>query len=122
MHIKIEKNQPVIKDLPAGNAILFFAKISRGKGYGLIYGPPETCLPTEGSAELWSARVAFGKLGAEMKVYEVKHGHKYSHGGGFVEFGGTGTMDREQIFFRPPGDQKKCSYEGAPIEELYIAL
>jgi hypothetical protein len=121
MHIKIEENGPVVKDLPAGNEVLFFAKINNKRGYGVVYGPSDTCLPTEGSVELWDACVAFGQLDTEMEVHEVKHGHKYSQGGGFVEFGGTGPTDREQIFFRPPGHEKKCSYEGGPIEELYIA-
>lgn len=121
MHIEIEENGPVVKGLPPGNEILFFAKINEERGYGVIFGPPETCLPTEGNVELWDARVALGELGAELEIYRVKHGHKYSKGGGFVEFGGTEQMHCEQIFFRLPGHEKKCSYEGGPIEELYIA-
>jgi hypothetical protein len=122
MHIVIEENGPVVKGLPEGNEILFFGKIGGRMGYGVIYGPPKTCLPTEGYAELWDARVAFGELGTEMTEYQVKHGHKYSQGGGFVEFGGAGPSGRNQIFFRPPGHEKKCLYDGRQVEELYIAL
>ena len=121
MYIQIEENRPMVKGLPESNEILFFAKINNECGFGVIFGPPETCLPTDGNVELWDAHVAFGQLNSEMKIYKVKHGHKYSKGGGFVEFGGTGPMDRKQIFFRPLGHEKKSSYEGAQIEEPYIA-
>jgi hypothetical protein len=117
MHIKIEENGPVVKDLPAGNEVLFFAKINNKRGYGVVYGPSDTCLPTEGSVELWDACVAFGQLDTEMEVHEVKHGHKYEQGGGFIE-----TKSHGQIFFRRPGNDKQSSYEGDPIEEVYIAL
>lgn len=117
MHISMGENGPVVNGLSEENVIIFFGKLNEECGYGVIFGPPDTCLPTEGSTELWNAFVALGLLDEEMKIYNVKHGHKYSTGGGFVEFDGTCSMDRKQIFFRLQKNQ--CSYEGRPIEELY---
>ena len=127
MYIEIEKNGPVVKDVPEGNVILFFAEIDKCNGYCVIYGPPETCLPSGGNnfAELWGANVALGFKGPDMEIHKVKHGHKYAQGGGFVEFE-TGHSEhpewRDQIFFRQIGDDKKSSYAGEPIEEVYAAL
>lgn len=119
MHIKIEENGPVVKGLPDGNEVLFFAKIDKWRGYCVIFGPPEKCLPEEGHGmmELWDAKVAFGVEDKEMKVHDVKHGHKYEQGGGFVE-----TERAGQVFFRQAGSDKPSSYDGIPIQEVYIAL
>jgi hypothetical protein len=119
MFIKIEENGPAVKGLPEGNEILFFAKIDNLRGDCVIFGPPEKCLPQEGRgmAELRDAQVAFGAEGKDMEVHEVTHGHKYEQGGGFIE-----TKRRGQVFFRQPGSDKPSSYEGIPIQEVYIAL
>lgn len=119
MHIKIEENGPVVKGLPAGNEILFFAKIDQFRGYCVIFGPLEKCLPQNGHgmAELWDAQAAFGAEDKDMEIHEVKHGHKYEQGGGFIE-----TKRRVQVFFRQPGNDKQSTYEGIPIEEVYVAL
>ncbi|MDD5032221.1 MAG: hypothetical protein PHR36_04245 [Patescibacteria group bacterium] len=121
MHIVIEGNRPIVLGVPEGNEILFFAKIDE-RGYCVIYGPPGTCLPTEGNAELWDASVAFAVGDEEMKVYPVIHGHKYSQGGGWVEFGEDTPMGREQIFFRKLDNDKRSTHEGNPIDEVYVVL
>jgi hypothetical protein len=121
MRIIIKDGQPTIEGLPEGNVVLFFGLISRFWGYAVIYGPPDKCLPNEGEgetfSELFAARVAFGMAGEEMKTYPVKHGHKYSEGGGYVE-----TLTRGQFFFQMKGKRHPSSYKGEPIEEVIVAL
>jgi len=121
MNIVIKENRPVVSGVPKGNEILFFAKIDE-LGYCVIYGPPGTCLPTEGNAELWGANVAFITDSEEIEVCQVKHGHKYSQGGGFVEFDVKTSPERKQIFFRKLDNTKKSTYEGNPIDEVYVSL
>ena len=103
MYIEIEENGPVVRDVPEGNVILFFAKIDKINGYCVIYCP-ETCLSYEGDnfSELWDANVALGFEGPDMNIYKVRHGHKYARGGGFVEFVEVEAKQwgQSQIFFR----------------------
>lgn len=124
MYIAIEEDKPVVRDLPEGNVILFFGKVNNRRGYCVIFGPPERCLPDvdHNYVELFSASIAFGVENATMEILEVKHGHKYAGGGGMVEFGGTTPCDRQQLFFRTLNDPRKSTYEGRPVREVYIAL
>ncbi|NTV41084.1 MAG: hypothetical protein HGA61_02305 [Candidatus Moranbacteria bacterium] len=119
MKIIIADGKPVIQGMPAGNVVLFFAKISERQGYCVIFGPPETCLPSKDMrfAELFDAKIAFGIFDSEMEVVNVKHGHKYAKGGGMVEFKG----DR-QIFFRLPENWIFSTYEGKPVEKVYEVI
>ena len=119
MRISIKNNKPEVEDLPEGVKILFLGKINQFKGLCMIYGPPETCLPQgpNDPFELWDAKLAIGKDGEDMQVHDVKHGHKYHQGGGFVE-----TEHGGQVFFRLKNDDRSSNYEGGEFETVYIAL
>lgn len=115
----MENNQPVVKGIPEGEVIIFFAKINIWQGYCVIFGKPEDCLPEKGEnmRELFDAKVAFFKDGVAMEIHPVKHGHKYATGGGFVETRWTGD-----ISFSKPETDVTSLYNGLPISEVYIAL
>ncbi len=118
MKVIMRGDKPIVEGLPEGNAILFFAKIDSLRGYCVIYGPKDTCLPKNGetAAELFDAKVGFGQENEEMKICQVKHGHKYSEGGGFVE-----TEEFGQIGFRLKTDEEdQSNYNGYAVEEVFI--
>ena len=119
MRITIKNEIPKVERLPDGNEILFFGKIDQFRGFCVIYGPPETCLPKgpNDPFELWDAKLAIGKDGKDMQIYDVSHGHKYYQGGGFVE-----TKNGGQVFFRLKGNDKPSTYEGRKLETVYVAL
>jgi hypothetical protein len=114
--MRIVKNGevPEIQGLLEGNLVMFFAEIDQQLGFCVVFGPEEKCIPTgESHVELWAAKVAFGKLGEEMREVKVKHGHKYPEsmgGGGMVETD-EGVRDTATIFFRRPDHEKSSSFE-----------
>lgn len=133
--IQIEEHdgcQPTLQGVPEGDVVMFFAKLygryEDGKicdgEYCVVYGP-ETCLPLEHPiSELWDAKIALGKAGLPLTIREVRHGHKYQRGGGFVEFGNQSISHLNQIFFRIPipNEAQKSSFNGERIKEVYSTL
>ena len=128
MRVVVEGGKPTIEGLPEGNTILFFAKIDIDFGpplgyieYCAIFGPKDKCLPSEseGVKELFNAKVGLGKADQEMEIHEVKHGHKYHQGGGFVEWEGW-----NQIYFRLKEAPNPSTIEGLRIhrENVFIVL
>lgn len=105
---------PEIQDLPEGNIVMFFAEIHPRLGYCVVFGPEEKCMPKEElHVELWAAKIAFGKEGEEMRVVDVRHGHKFTEsmgGGGMVETK-RGVKESATIFFRRPGYKRLSSIE-----------
>ena len=115
--MKVQTNpggDPSLQGVPEGNAVLLFGEIDALRGYCAIFGPPEKCLPKEGWSfrELFSAKAGFGLLDEDMKIYEVKHGHKYAEGGGFAE------TDKGTIAFAP----ERATYKGIPFKKVLISL
>ena len=128
MKVIIKDGKPVVEGLPEENIILFFAKIEFDIGppieyveYCVIFGPKDKCLPSEDEnyEELWHAKIGIGRLNQEMDTYDVKHGHKYKKGGGFVE-----TVDSQQIFFRLGDSEKPSTIEGISIrrENVFVVV
>ena len=129
MKVITTNDKATIEGLPRGNIILFFAKVDMDFGYPLgyidycvVFGPEDKCLPTEDNPikELWNAKVGLGLKNQEMKIYEVKHGHKYYQGGGFVET----KEGLYQVFFRLKDNEKPSTMEGRPIikENVFIVI
>lgn len=98
MKIVIVEDRGTIKveGLPDEHVVIFLAKLDDLIGYIVIFRP-QRCL---NDLELWDANVAIGKLGEEAELFGVKHGHKYSQGGGFVD-----CADGREISFGNPRDQ-----------------
>lgn len=122
--------QPTIQGIPKGEIVLFFAKLygqfvdgrSCNGEYCVIYGP-ETCLPHKyPMSELWDAKIALGKAGLPLAILQVRHGHKYQEGGGFVEFENQPSFKQDQIFFRTLNDIKESTFNGKGIKDVYSAL
>jgi len=112
MRIVRNGEAPEIQGLPEGNIAMFFAEINPDLGYCVVFGPEEKCIPKgENHVELWAAKIAFGKQDEEMRVIDVKHGHKYpeSRGGGGMVETGEKTREDASIFFRRPGQKKPSS-------------
>lgn len=124
-----EGNQPLVKGIPEGESVLFFAKISGqfengtpcDKEYCVVYGP-ETCLPRDyPMSELWDAKIAIGRAGLPLTIQQVRHGHKYREGG-FVEFGNLPVFRRNQIFFRTLNEVERSTFNGREIDDVYFVL
>ncbi|MDO8507388.1 MAG: hypothetical protein Q7S53_02375 [bacterium] len=125
MHIVIEEDKPVLKGLPDGDVVLFFGQRKSAK-YCVIFGPATSCIPLEvgGSAEMFDALVAIGDENEEMQIHQVKHGHKYFAGGGFVELRDENGLSGDQIFFRLPDDPKgrNSHFHGEIFKEVFAVL
>ncbi|MBI3887532.1 hypothetical protein HY310_00500 [Candidatus Microgenomates bacterium] len=125
MRILIEENEPVVKDLPDGDVVLFCGQ-KKNSEYCVIFGPAMSCIPLEasGSTELFDALVAIGGENEEMRIHQVKHGHKYFAGGGFVELKDETNLMGDQIFFRLPDDPKgrNSHFHGEVFKEVYAVL
>jgi len=117
--MKVQSNpdgDPSLQGVPEGNVVLLFGGIDVLRGYCAIFGPPEKCLPKGGWTyrELFSAKAGFGLPDKDMEIYEVKHGHKYSEGGGWVE------TEHGNVSFFPKN--KRFTYEGIPFEKVFVVI
>lgn len=107
----------IITGLPEDNEILFFAKRNDISSYCIIYGPIEACFPKKvGDAfELFDAKVAVGDIEKQMTIFDVKHGHKYYQGGGFVE-----TKNGPEITFNTEESGKISHFDSIEFEKIFI--
>jgi hypothetical protein len=125
MKVTIENGKPVVKGLPEMQMLLFFGKVSNG--YLVVYGPEATysLSPTDRTIEMFDAFVATGRIGQEgrdLEIHQVHHGHKYPEGGAMVEFGGI-HLEKCIIFSRLLSNERsKSTYNGCPIDEVYLVV
>lgn len=129
-HLYVDAHEGILRNLFARHALMFLAKVDicRNTAFCAVFGPTATCIPeNEGNTcELFDAKVAlFNGAGILTSLQNVRHGHKYGHGGGWVEIDKHDSQRGVSWLKAGTSEAGKCSrFMGDTIrpEDILVAL
>ncbi len=105
-----------VANIPDGMRLMFFGRID--DKFIVIIAPPDRFpKDIDEPFELdGKAQIAIGEVDIDLQLQEVHHGHKYVPEGGFVEFGGTCSTNRDCVGF----SKSKATWNDDRIKEVFF--